>query len=284
MLSLLVAAFAQAGGVIFNRVGLADNHINAKGYTAGSFLFLSFFSIVTYLLLGWIDGYGIYVTLHTLALFTTLILIGALSHLLYIEGVKNKTVSALETIVILSPLLTVLFASLFHVESFDSRILLAVSTGTAALLWAAREGRHRVQFTRATWLLIGSMILSAFENLIVVQILATESFSPLSLYTFRTTVICILFLLLFYPKLARMKLYNFWFVCGAALFGFLAMLFRFYALRDLGIIHTSIILMLVPVLVYLLSFGLLQRKLRKKQNMASLCVLAIAIYLFVLTK
>lgn len=283
MLNLMIAAIAQAGGVIFSRVALIDNHISVKNYTVGSFVFLSFFTIIAYALFGWIDGYQTQLNVKTLPLFAGLIVTGLVAHALYMQGVKRKTVAAIESLVILAPLLTILLTTIFHQENINRGTLVAVTTGTIILLWANRESKSRVPFDTGTWFLIASTVFSALENIVVAKLLSEGAFTPLSLYTYRTVVITFIFLAFFRPNLALMKPYNLAFLAGAALLGFFTMVFRFYALRDLGIIHTSIILMLVPTIVYMLSFSLLKQKLRYRQNVATISLVGITAYLYLTT-
>ena len=146
---------------------------------------------------------------------------------------------------------------------------------TFALL-ATRFRKHHIKIGQTAWRTIVAMLLMSFESILIKELLGV--FSPVTLYFARTLVIAIIFFILYRPKLLSMPRNAFALTILSAVFGVVQMVLKFYGFQSLGVIETTMILILGPFLVYLASAFFFRERLFKRDVFAATVVVMCILY------
>lgn len=268
------AAIANAGGIIIDKVLLGKRRMAVHVFIPVLFLFLFVFTALLVPLLGRVDS-DLALQPSYLFLFVLMIVLSITWNVFYYQSIQKEKLYEHELIIMLEPLMTILLASVFFPEDLDMRILgIAIVAGVA--LFVSRLERDHFAFDRYSLNLMLAVMLMALESIIIKELLSV--YSPVSLYAFRTGFIFLFFLIYYRPRLAMVSATNLWWVMGSSLLGVIYMILRFYGYRDLGIVHTTLILIISPVLVYIASSSLFNERVRIKTVVSGLIILSSIIY------
>ena len=85
------------------------------------------------------------------------------------------------------------------------------------------------------------------------------------------------------PKFDKLNSSAIWLVMLSSLFGLMTMLGRFYAFQEVGIIYTTLIAILGPILVFLASWEILHEKIKPRVIISALIILACVVVATVLS-
>jgi drug/metabolite transporter (DMT)-like permease len=272
----LLASLTQATSLILHKLGLSKREIRESHYIPLLFLFLTLYGLSTFPFLGWIDLNAI-TSPKSLAHITLIIIFASAWNLLYFRAIKTEGVNLIENIISLSPITTIAIAWIFLPHSFDLRLAAAGLTATLAMIWGYWH-KHKLGLSANALLLILSVIFMSIENILIGIFLAQNTISPAVLFTLRVFIMLIFFLFYYKPFSHPFKKTDIEYVSLIALISTAMMIFKFYALRDSGIIFTSLILILVPFIVFLSSVFILHEKIRTKQIITIIVVLLCVLY------
>lgn len=274
MFEVIVASLGYAGGVIADKFVLCKYRVPVMRFIPLLFVWLA---IITAIFLPKWGGYDLNSILNwkSIVLFVLMILIALSWNLLYYQGIQKEDLHEFELIMLLSPLVTIILATVFLPAERDWSILMPGIIATGALL-ATRFRAHHIRISRVAWRTIIAMILMSLESIIIKELLGT--FSPVALYFVRTTVITAVFLIMFKPKLFEMHRNAFALTILSAVFGVVQMVLKFYGFQSLGVIETTMILVLGPFLVYLASSAFFKEHLYKRDLFAATVVVLCILY------
>jgi drug/metabolite transporter (DMT)-like permease len=276
----LLAAFTQASSLILHKIGLTRRRIDLGVYLPLLFLFLSLYTLVTLPFLGWIH-YDLVVQPHNLLLLVAVPVVATIWNYLYFLAIKAEKVNSVENIINLGPVFTIVIAWLLAPLLFDPRIAMVAGGATLVLVWGYWE-KQRFAFNKVTALLLLSVILASLESVLVAQVLQAHVLSPAVLFFIRVIIMWGFFSAYYKPSYAKVKTKTKTFIGLNALLSLVMMLIRFYALRDSGVIYTSLVLVLVPIIVYIGSSRVLHEKLKFKQVVSATAILGVIIYATIL--
>lgn len=272
----LLAALTQAASLIFHKIALAHRKIGMEHYVPLLFLFLTIYSTLLVPALGWINTEKVF-QLAGLITIGGIIFCGLVWNYLYFKAIKSETVNVVENIMSLSPITTILIVGIVVPQSFDVRVGFAALVATLAMVWGYWH-KHKIDLSPAAFLLILSVVFMASENILVGLLLQERYISPVTLFAMRAAVMFLVFLFYFKPDWKSFNRKNLPLIGIIGLIGTAMMLFRFYGLRDSGIVYTSLILILVPFLVFLASKVILHEKTWLKQIVTIIIVVLAVVY------
>ena len=170
-----------------------------------------------------------------------------------------------------APLVTILLASIFFPEQFNLNVFLLSIVASASLLFAKIE-KHHVTFSRTSYNLVLAVILIAIQSIISKELLYI--YSPVALYAVRTFFLATFFLIYYRPSLTKLEHRSRYFMIAmSALFGAIYMIATFYAFDSLGIVYTTLISTIAPIVVFLGSWEILHEKVRTRLVIASIIIL-----------
>lgn len=274
MLEAIIASLGYAGGVIADKLILSKYQVPVKRFIPLLFVWLAVITAVFVPLWGSID-FNELIAAKYLMLFLGMILIAAVWNIFYYRGIQREEVHEFELIMMLSPLITIIFAEIFLPSERSLPVFAAGVVGSAALI-ATRFRRHHLKISKTTWQTILAMILMSLESIFVKNLLVV--ISPVALYFIRTSIIAIIFLIIYRPKMFQISKGAYALTIISAIFGVTQMVLKFYGFASLGVVETTMILVLGPFLVYFFSTYYFKEKLFKRDVFAAAVVVGCILY------
>jgi drug/metabolite transporter (DMT)-like permease len=190
-------------------------------------------------------------------------------------GLQKEDLHEYELIMLLSPLATIIFAAIFLPAERSWSVFVPAIVASIALI-ATRFRKHHVKIGAAAWRTIVAMLLMSFESILIKELLAVAS--PVSLYFVRTVAVAIVLLILYRPKMFSMPPAAYALTILSSMFGVVQMILKFYGFQSLGVVETTMILVLGPFLVYLASAIFFKERLFKRDLFAATVVVLCILY------
>ena len=274
MFQVIIASFGYAGGVIADKIILSKDRVPVMRFVPLLFIWIAI--ITGFFLPQWGEIHqNIFQQWQYVGLFALMIVVAITWNILYYQGIQKEDLHEFELIMLLTPIATIALASIFLPSERDAGILIPAFIAAIALL-ATRFRKHHASIGKTAWKTIIAMVLMSFESILIKELL--HVFSPVSLYFFRTLVLAIVFVLLYRPKLFSVPTRAYALTILAALFGVVQMVLKYYGIDSLGVVETTMILVLGPFLVYIASAILFKEHLYKRDLAAAAVVVACILY------
>lgn len=274
----ILGALALAGGLVLERMVLKKKKIDIKSYTIAGFLTIVLVMIPLIFFFWKIDSDAFQPI--NLIIFSLVVLFSIIANLFTFYALKQEKVSNLEPARVLEPLFTILLAIVFSffaggLYERNMHVIFPALIAAAALVFS-RFRKNHISFNKYFLALILGSFFFALE--LVTSRLILDYYSPLTFYFLRCAFILLASWLIFMPKLGKVDKTS-WvqiFVTGA-----IFVLYRtivYYGYLNLGIIFTTLILMLGPVFIFALARIFLKEKLDWRNIVAALVVVACVVY------
>ncbi len=217
--------------------------------------------------------------LKNILIFASIIIASICANLLAFYAVKWEKLTNVEPAKMLEPLFVILLAIVFSFFSSlytrDYHIIIPALIAGIALVFSHLR-KHHLDFNRFFLAAIGASFLFAIELILSRMIL--EHFNPISFYFFRNLFVLFFSWIIFRPSLKgtpnKIKKEIFF-------VGFLWVIFRisvYYGYLYVGVVETTLILLLAPVLVYFLAWKFLKEKLDWKNLTSAAIILGCVAY------
>lgn len=269
----LIAALTQAGGIIIDKITLTRRQVELKVFIPIVFLFLFLLSAILLPFLGHVSAD--FFKLNTLILFVLMIITAIIWNVFYYRGAQAEKVHEFEMIVIFQPLVTIILAS-FFLRSEQNWPIVVVSIIASLALILSKIGKEHFKITPSSAGLILAVVLMSIE-LIIIDVLL-KVISPVAIYCVRTGILAIFFWLYYKPHVERVADHNVQLILFSSIFGVIQMVAKFYGFQTMGVVLTSLILILAPILTYTLSTFFLHEKLHWKQTVSFVIILICVIF------
>jgi len=268
-----IAALAQVGGVIVDKITLTRKQVSVHVFVPILFLFLFLSTAILYPFLGHINP-DLF-TLRYLLLFGAMIVTAVIWNIFYYQGVQSEKFHEFEMILMFQPLLTILLAVLVLKGERNIHIEIAAIVAAAALIISHIKKQH-LEFSSGSYKLILAVVFMSVELIIIKEML--NVLSPVSLYFFRTGIIFIFFYIFYHPKVNQVVPANYSLILLTGLLGTAQMVTKFYGFDYYGVVYTSLVLILSPMLVYIVSTIFLHEKLKTRTVISALVILICIVY------
>ncbi|KKU44355.1 MAG: hypothetical protein UX60_C0008G0009 [Berkelbacteria bacterium GW2011_GWA2_46_7] len=279
MISALISAVASAGGLIVDKIILSRRNVSLSIFIPVVFVFLFISTAVFTPLYGYID-WNTALLPNNLFLAMLMIVIAIAWNVLAYQSLQRESVHQHEVILMTGPIVTILLAALFFQEEFHLTIFILGLVASLAML-IARTERHHFKFDRIAYNLFLAVILMSIESIIIRELL--YSYSPFSLYAIRTFFLAVFFWVYYRPRMSEIGRSPIWLLGLSGAIGALSMVTRFYAFGSLGVIFTTLISTLAPIVVFIGSWEILHERIRPRVIVASLVILICVAVATVLT-
>lgn len=239
-----------------------------------------FLALLTGVLVPYLGNVSIdFFQLKYILFFIAMLVVAITWNFFYYKGAQKEKVQEFELIIMFQPLMTILLAAIFVERNVNVHLFIASILASIALILAHLKKMH-FQLSEYSW---GLIIASFFISVeIIFQKILLEVFSPASLYFWRTAIIFIFFYIYYRPHLKQVSNTNVWLIFLTSALGVGQMITKFYGFDKYGVIYTSLILILSPILVYMLSTILLHEKLKARMVISLLVILGCIVYATVL--
>lgn len=258
MISGFIAVVGFAGEVLLNKYELSRRRLPISIFLPASFLLLCFMTGVIMMVFKDASTVSpLALTWPYILAFAAMVILACVWNVMYCQALSKETIQEFDLIIMTEPLVTIALAGLlFNAERNAIVFLLALIAAIVLIL--AHVRRKRLKFTHYAKELIIAIFMMSLEVVIIRQLLSV--YSPISLYFWRTFAVFAIFFWLFRPDFTKIKITDFGALGLVGAFGVMQMIARFYGYEIGGVVLTTLILLLGPVLVELVSIMLLREK------------------------
>lgn len=275
---LILGALALAIGTIIQKKILRKRNIDIKLYQVLEFSAI-ILAMLPFIYFFWkIDAQAL--ELKNIIIFSLVILFSIIANLFTFYSMKWEKVSNLEPAKVLEPLFVVLLAilfSFFAAELYDKnlKIIIPALIAGAALIFSHIKKDH-LSFNKYFIAAILGSFFFALE--LVISRLVLNFYSPITFYFLRCSFILLISFILFKPNLKRVEPE----VCRRVLLvGFVWVVYRiviYYGYLNLGVIFTTLMIMLGPIFIYIFAWKFLKEKLNWRNITAALIIIGCVLY------
>jgi len=252
--------------------------ISKKNIDVGLYIFIHFIFVVIvslpFLYFFW-DVQPEALSLYGIVVFALIVVFSLLANLFVVNSLKGDSINHLEPARALEQLFVILFALIFsfifgqELYERNADVFIPALISGFALVFSHIHKGHLKFNKYFLYAVLGSLFF-ALEMIITRLIL--EFYSPISFYVLRCFVVALLTFVLLRPKLSKVDNGSFKLLF---LIGFLLLVFRiivYYGYVELGVIFTTLFIMLGPVFVYAFAHLFLKEKMSWKNAIASLVI------------
>jgi len=264
-----IGAFLEAAGMIFEKKMLKIKGMNYKNYTVFGFLAIVIASI-PFLIFNWRLDLGALSAVN-LAVFGLIIFFSILANLLIFYSLKRENITEFEPAWLMQPLFTIILAVIFYPGERNRMIFLLALIASVSLIAAHVKRMHFVFDKYFGAVVLGSFFFAA--ELVLSKIIL-EYYSPFTFYFIRCAGIFLVSFLIFRPSwkvvTGKTSLY-------LIFLGLLWTIYRaiiYYGYAQLGIVFTTIIFILSPVLMFIFAVIFLKERPSLKQIISTGVILA----------
>lgn len=245
MAIVLLGVLAYCGNILIDKFILAKQKVSINQFIP---LLFSFLFIVTALTLPWTAEINTILAANQQYIFylILMVLLAIIWNIFYYQGLQKEKMIEFEMILLLTPLATILLATLFFPEEFNPPIFGAAIIASLALL-LSHVRQHHLEFDRYAIHLLLAVLLMAMEVMVQKELL--NIYSPALLYAVRTGILAVFFHIYYQPKVDAISHANFNRVFLSGVLGALAMVALFTGYKELGVTYTTLLFLLVPIMV-----------------------------------
>ncbi len=273
-----IGAIALASGFMLEKIVLRKRKIDIKLYQTASFLAITLV-MIPLLFFFWKLESGAF-TKTNLFIFFLVILFSMIANMFTFYSMKWEKVSNLEPAKMLEPLFTILLAIIFSFFAIDLytrnyKVIIPGIIAGLALIFSQIK-KHHITFNKYFIAAIFGAFFFALE--LVISKLILQYYSPLTFYFLRCSAIFLLSFIIFRPDFRKLnKKVNLYILITGAVW----VIYRtivYYGYIKLGVIFTTLIIMLGPVFVYVFSKIFLKEKIEKRNIFASIVIILCVLY------
>ncbi|HLD55167.1 MAG TPA: EamA family transporter [Candidatus Nanoarchaeia archaeon] len=274
-----LGAISLAAGTILEKIVVKRKNIDIKFYQTAIF-FVIMLVMLPFIYFYWkFDPQALQPL--NIIIFSLVIIFSLLANWFVFYSVKGEKVSNLEPAKMIEPLFVVLLAILFSFfidsgmyEKNLKIIIPAIIAGLALIL--SHIKRHHLKFNKYFLSAILGSFFFALE--LVISRLILDYYSSLTFYFLRCAFIFLFSLIIFRPKMIQMDktLTSYIFITG--IFWVLYRVIIYYGYVNLGIIFTTLIIMVSPIFIYLFAHIFLKENLSWRNIIASIIIIGCVLY------
>lgn len=270
MLILILAILGDAGNLLLDKYNFLRNKVSPQGYNVGLFLFLTLFSAFSLIWFYGVNDFQLVSWWWLLAVIAT----ATIWNIGYAKALSRENLEEFESFILFTPLLTTLFAYLFLGERSEKMFIAGLIASLAFIL--AHLKKNHLVLHKTQKYLAGVVILMSLESIIIKQ--ALIYFSPALLYTLRTLMVFIIFLVIYRRSVKTIpsKSWTIFALSGAC--GALYKITQFAGFNNYGVIYTTLVLMLAPFIILLFDKLWLKEKLHSRQIISIIVIIVAIIY------
>ncbi|MEI7792600.1 MAG: EamA family transporter [Candidatus Berkelbacteria bacterium] len=279
MIAAILSSIGYAGSVILDKFVLSISRMPIKIYVALIFIILAILSLIFLPFFGHVDFAQMNISY--IGIFVAMIAIAVIWNILYCQSMQKENLHEYELIMLISPLATIIFAEIFFPS--ERNLGVSVAAGIASITFVLSRLRgHHIALSMTAKRTVLAMLLMSFESILFKELL--NVFSPVALYFARTAVIALVFAFMYKPNFGELHVKPFLLVLGSGLFAFANMVLKLYGFDKLGIVETTMLLLLGPLMVYGFSYFYFRERQHYKYDMACAIVVVLCIIYTVVIK
>lgn len=274
----LFGSLVLASGTILEKVILRKRKLDIKLYQV-----LSFFTIVLIMLpfiyFFWrVDAEAL--ALGNIIIVGLVVLFSLLANIFTFYSIKWEKITNIEPAKMMEPLFVIILALVFSLfteglYAQNSKIIIPALLAACALIFSHIR-KHHLKFNKYFIAAIFGSLFFATE--LVLSRLVLDLYSPLAFYFIRCLSIAILSLIIFHPKLNRLEKKVKWEIFAAGAIWVVYRMIIYYGYVNLGVIFTTLMIMIGPVFIYLFAWKFLKEKLDWRNIVAAAIIIGSVLY------
>ncbi len=274
----IFGAVAMASGTMLEKIVLRKKKIDIRLYQVAVFLAIVLVMIPFIYFFWKLDPLAL--ELKNIFIFSLVVFFSIIANLLVFYSLKWEKISNLEPARILEPLFVILLAVIFSFFVSDLyernlNITIPALIAAAALIFSHVK-RHHLTFNKYFIAAIIGSFFFAVE--LVISRLILDFYNPLSFYFVRSSAILLISFLLFRPSLKKLNTKVRWQILATgALFVFYRIVI-YYGYLNIGVIFTTLMIMLGPIFIYIFAKIFLKEKLEWRNVVAGIIIAASIAY------
>jgi len=270
----IIGAFLEASGQTIEKNILRKHKINIKNYTVYGFLGIVLVMLPLIYFLWNLNPQAL--LLKNLTIFLLVVFISIIANILTFYALKRQDLCELEPVRLMQPLFTILiafiFSFMFTVYSGERNHLILILALVASFsLIAAHIQKHHLTFNKYIIAALIGSFLFALELVLSREIL--DYYSPFTFYFLRCLLIFIITWIFFQPKLSSIPNKTRIYILIVSVIWVALRLILYYGYLILGIVFTTMLFILSPVLVYIFAGIFLKEKVSLRQVIASIIII-----------
>lgn len=269
-----------ASGTVLERLILMKKTVSVKLYQSASFLAIVLV-MLPFLPFFWKISSDFY-TIKNILIFASVVVLSLLANYFTFYSMKYERLGKLESAKITEPLFVILIAFIFsfifgqELYGRNPNILVPALVAAAALIFSHVKKHHLKLSKYYIAALAGSFF---FASELITSRLILDYFNPITFYFLRCATILIASSIIMRPKLhnnldSRTVLK----ILGVGIIWFAYRIIIYFGYTSLGVVETTLTIMLGPILIYLFAWKFLKEKLTWKQILTGVIVLAAVAY------
>lgn len=264
----VVGAFLFALAMVWDKLNLRRYKFAPETYTSMMFICLTLFagvvSLFTFNVRWERVGAGQWLA------FAGVVGLAFVWNKLYYYFQKREELQDFEVMNLVVPAVTALMAELVFPEERHLITILAVAVALLTL-FVTRLEVHHTKFNAYSKLIIVMIFAMAAEA--VLRKVVLEVVDPATLYFFRTLGVTALLALFYRPKSLPTSSEQWRAAAGPAIIGGSAMILMFYGYSHIGLVMTTLVFALSPMIVYYLDRLVLRERIHPKNIIATVVIL-----------
>ncbi|MDA3836974.1 MAG: EamA family transporter [Nanoarchaeota archaeon] len=275
-------AFMLATGTLLERLVLMKKIISVKFYQSAQFTAIVI-AMLPFIPFFWeISREAL--TLKNILIFIGIIIISILANYITFYSMKNRQLSKIESAKITEPLFIILLAFIFSfifgtgLYQRNSNILIPSLIAAAALILSNIKKKH-IKFNKYYLFAISGSFLFALE--LVLSRLILNFYNPITFYFLRCIFVLAASLIIMKPKFNKnidtktiLQILS----TGAIKMAYRLIIYLGYV--GLGVIETTLTLMLGPILIYFFAWKFLKEKITWTQILTAVIILGCIAYIW----
>jgi len=275
----IIGAVALGAGTIIQKTILRKRKINIKLYQSAEFLAIVL-AMLPFIYFFWRLESPAFEPIN-IFIFSLIILFSIAANLFTYYSMKWEKVSNLEPAKVLEPLFVILIAIVFSfifgeiLFERNTKIIIPALIAGSALIFSHVK-KHHLSFNKYFLAAVAGSFFFALE--LATTRLILDNYSPLTFYFLRCSTIFLISFIAFKPKFSKIdnKLRKEILILGAIWVFFRVIVY--YGYLNLGIIFTSLIIMLGPVFIYLFAWKFLKEKPGWRNIVAAIIIVGCVLY------
>ena len=267
----ILSAILQAGSFTLDKVILSFRNINYKTYNTISFPLLFIITGIIFLIfhpsLSLKNFSG-----HQWLLVLALAIIGFIGSIILYRALDHNYLGEVQTIGLLQNIPLVVLPAIIFADERKIFVIIAALIASGAIIWSHWE-KNKIKFGKYNLSYVAySLLLVPLASLVTKQLLIT--WHPISLYLINAAILTLAFIPFLAKERDKISPKIFFFFVATNLLSVTAALFYYFSYQRSGIIYTTLLYSLKPLLVYFASLLILKESIHWKKIVAFGVVLA----------
>jgi len=266
----ILGTFFEAAGTILDKINMQNKKLNYKNYTVFWFL-AAVIVMLPFIYFFWRIDLNLLLQWKNLLIFSGIILFAILGNLTLNFALKREDLTEMEPVRVLFPFFIILFAFILYPDERNWFLVVLGLIAAAALLFAHIKRSH---FSLNKYMLATLLSNIFFALELTMSKYLLPFFSPLTFYFLRCLFVLIFIFPVFKSDFRKInnKLKGMIFLSG--LIWIIYRLILYFGYETYGIVLTTIVFILSPVLIMLYAVLFGKEKMNWKQIVSTIVILA----------